>query len=63
VPRPEYIAKADVVAMLRSRQLDSRAEWVDRTLPEFVDVSKNSTLLRTLGIDPTTMPHVDPALE
>jgi len=63
MPRPEYLAKAEVVAMLRSRDLDSRAEWVDRTLPEFIDISKNSALLRTLDIDEATMAHVEPTLE
>jgi hypothetical protein len=50
-----YIAKAAVVATLRSRELHGRADWVDREMPALIDTSKNASLLRTLGIDPATM--------
>jgi hypothetical protein len=49
------IAKAVVVATLRSRDLHDRADWVDREMPALIDTSKNASLLRTLGIDPETM--------
>jgi hypothetical protein len=49
--RPAYVQKAELVAMLRSRQLHDRAEWVDRQLPGLVDTYKNSALLQMLGID------------
>jgi hypothetical protein len=48
---PTYVAKLDVVANLRSRELHDRADWVDRELPAFIDTVKNAALLRTLGID------------
>jgi hypothetical protein len=48
---PAYVDKAKVIAQLRSRQLQARADWVDRELPEFIDTYKNSALLKMLGID------------
>jgi hypothetical protein len=45
------IDKADILAALRLRGLDARADWVDRTLPDHVDTSKNDSLLQMLGID------------
>jgi hypothetical protein len=56
-----YIDKADIVATLRSRGLNERAEWVDRDLPRLVDTSKNAALLRMLDIDAATMTPADPA--
>jgi hypothetical protein len=32
--------------------LDTRADWVERELPEHVDTYENAALLRTLDIDP-----------
>jgi hypothetical protein len=52
------INKADIVAVLRSRDLPDRADWVDRDLPELVDTDKNGALLRMLGIDLATMSPV-----
>jgi hypothetical protein len=57
--RPVYVEKTAVVAMLRSRELHARADWVDRELPGLVDTYKNSALFQTLGIDPATMSTVD----
>ncbi|MGI5212234.1 hypothetical protein [Plantactinospora sp. CA-290183] len=51
-----YIDKAEIVATLRSRGMDSRADWVDRQLPAMVDIKKNSSLLKTLDIHPASMP-------
>ena len=53
---PTYVAKLDVVANLRSRELHDRADWVDRELPAFIDTVKNAALLRTLGIDVVALP-------
>lgn len=53
------IDKAQIIANLRARGLQARADWVDRQLPDLVDVDKNSALLETLGIDPATLPAVD----
>jgi hypothetical protein len=50
-----FVEKAEVVATLRSRDLHSRADWVDRELPAFIDTSKNASLLSTLGIDVAAM--------
>jgi hypothetical protein len=58
---PVYVEKAKLVAILRSRQLHARADWVDRELPQLVDTYKNSALLQMLGIDPDTLPTVDAA--
>jgi hypothetical protein len=55
-----YIDKAEIVATLRARGRDERAEWVDRDLPRFVDTAKNAALLRMLDIDSSTMTAVDP---
>jgi hypothetical protein len=52
---PLYVDKAKVIADLRIRQLHARADWVDRELPELIDVYKNSALLKMLGIDPDAM--------
>jgi hypothetical protein len=52
------IAKADILATLRFRGLHARADWVDRTLPEHVDTSKNDALLQMLGIDPASFQPV-----
>ncbi|MEU4421532.1 hypothetical protein AB0F81_12970 [Actinoplanes sp. NPDC024001] len=46
------IDRAAIVATLRTRGLFERAAWVDRQLPPLVDVARNASLLRTLGIDP-----------
>jgi hypothetical protein len=57
-----YIDKAEIVATLRARGLNERADWVDRDLPQFVDTAKNAALLRMLNIDATTMTAADPTL-
>ena len=54
-----YIDKAEIIARLRSQQLDARADWVDRQLPQIVDTDTISGLLSTLGINPADMPAVD----
>lgn len=50
-----YVDKADVVSTLRSRGLDTRADWVERELPACIDIQKNSALLETLAIDPAIL--------
>jgi hypothetical protein len=55
------IDKAEIVATLRSRGLQDRADWVDRELPDIVDTYKNGALLRMLDIDPAMMQAVDVA--
>ena len=51
-----YLDKTTVVAALRGRHLDDRADWVDRTLPDRIDTGRNSALLNMLGIDTTPQP-------
>jgi hypothetical protein len=58
---PVQIDKAEIIATLRSRGLQDRADWVDRTLPQLVDTYKNGALLRMLGLDSATMTPVDVA--
>ncbi|OLB82315.1 MAG: hypothetical protein AUI14_00850 [Actinobacteria bacterium 13_2_20CM_2_71_6] len=55
------IDKAKIVATLRARGLQDRADWVDRELPDIVDTNKNGALLRMLDIDPAIMQTVDVA--
>jgi hypothetical protein len=47
--------KDEIVAKLRSKGLDTRADWVQRELPELVDTDRNRSLLSTLDIDPATL--------
>jgi hypothetical protein len=44
------IEKVKVVQLLRERGLDARADWVDKTLPEQVDLAANASLLTTLHL-------------
>jgi hypothetical protein len=60
---PTYVDKAEILATLRSRGLHARADWVDRQLPELVDTYSNAALLRTLDIDPASMPPSIPAAQ
>jgi lambda repressor-like predicted transcriptional regulator len=53
------IHRADVIAALRARGLDDRADWAERQLPESVDTEKNAALLRMLKIDFSGMAAVD----
>ncbi|GAA2358750.1 hypothetical protein Cme02nite_34960 [Catellatospora methionotrophica] len=45
------IDKAKVLAALRDSGQDARAEFVDRQLPDLIDIDSNAGLLRTLGLD------------
>jgi hypothetical protein len=45
------VAKSKVLAALRSRGLDDRANWVDRVLPEQIDTARNASLLGLLALD------------
>lgn len=46
------IARYRIVAALRGRDQQSRADWVERELPERVDPARHSGLLATLRLDP-----------
>ncbi len=54
-----HVARAEIIAILRSRGLLDRADWVDRDLPAIVDTSRNGALLRMLDIDPSTLSSID----
>jgi hypothetical protein len=53
------VVRAHVVAILRSRGLNARADWVDRTLPDVVDTESNAGLFRTLEIAPESLLSTD----
>lgn len=55
------IHRSDIIAALRARGLDDRADWAERQLPEAVDTDKNAALLRMLKIDPADMSQVGSA--
>jgi hypothetical protein len=55
------IDKAEIIAALRAKGSDARADWVDRQLPQIVDTYDNGALLQMLEIDLTTMSPVDAA--
>jgi hypothetical protein len=56
-----HVDKVEIIAILQSRGLHARADWVDRTLPSAVDTYENGALLRMLDIDPAAMSPVDAA--
>jgi hypothetical protein len=56
-----HIDKAEIIKVLRSRDLNDRADWVERELPALVDSDKNGALLQMLGIDVAAMSPVDVA--
>ncbi|WP_327007779.1 hypothetical protein OHA72_11175 [Dactylosporangium sp. NBC_01737] len=45
------VAKSKILAILRSRGQNDRADWVDRTMPDEIDTAKNSGLLNLLKLD------------
>jgi hypothetical protein len=49
------VDKQRILQILRDRGLHARAEWVDRELPERVDLEKNAGLLVTLHIKPADL--------
>jgi hypothetical protein len=53
------VHKTEILALLLSRGSEARAAWVDRQLPEVVDVDVNRSLLTMLDIDPATLTPVD----
>jgi hypothetical protein len=49
------IEKSTIVAILRQRNLDDRADWVERSLPAVIDTKQHTGLLATLHIDPADL--------
>jgi hypothetical protein len=54
------VDKRKILQILRDRGLHARAEWVDRQLPERVDLEKNAGLLATLHISPSDLADPQP---
>ena len=46
-----FLHKSVILAELRRRRLDARADWVDRTLPDAVDTVQNAALLKMLKLE------------
>lgn len=55
------ISKTTVVAVLRKRGQHSRADFVDRNLPDRIDPDQHSGLLSTLNLDPAQLTDPGPA--
>ncbi|GAA4958168.1 hypothetical protein [Actinoplanes utahensis] len=49
------IRKAVVIAALRERGQQARADFVDRELPERIDSTEHGGLLAMLHLDPATL--------
>jgi hypothetical protein len=49
------VDKDKILQILRDRGEHARAQWVDRQLPQRVDVEKNAGLLATLHISPSEL--------
>ncbi|WP_170147707.1 hypothetical protein [Micromonospora phaseoli] len=49
------IARHRIIAALRERGQQTRADWVERELPERVDPAKHVGLLATLRLDPADL--------
>jgi hypothetical protein len=52
------ISKAVVIAVLRERGQDARADFVDRELPDQIDTSRHASLLGMLRLDPAELAEV-----
>lgn len=49
------IDKVKILQALRDRGQHTRADWVDRELPDRVDTDRHAGLLATLGLDPAKL--------
>jgi hypothetical protein len=54
------IDKSAIIAVLRARGLDAKADWVDRQLPPLVDTDLNRALLDMLEVEITALPAGTP---
>ncbi|GIE28520.1 hypothetical protein Ait01nite_015650 [Actinoplanes italicus] len=55
------IAKAAVLAALRERGQHGRAEFVDRELPDCIDLKRHGGLLAMLRLDPAELSEDPPS--
>ncbi|GGL16079.1 hypothetical protein [Mangrovihabitans endophyticus] len=53
------IPKAAVLAVLRERGQHARADFVDRELPDHIDITRHAGLLATLRLDPAALSGPD----
>ena len=53
------VPKHVIVAKLRERGKDTRADWVERNLPDDVDVYNNRSLLQTLDLSEADLTEQD----
>ncbi|MEV6847159.1 hypothetical protein [Actinoplanes sp. NPDC051411] len=53
------ISKAVVIAVLRERGQNARADFVDRELPELIDTSRHGGLLAMLHLDLAELAEAD----
>ncbi|WP_165947200.1 hypothetical protein [Micromonospora sp. 15K316] len=49
------VARQKIVSILRQRGQQVRADWVERELPELVDLDEHAGLLATLRLDPADL--------
>jgi hypothetical protein len=54
------VDKDQILQILRDRGEHARAQWVDRQLPQRVDLEKNVGLLATLHISPSELTDPPP---
>ena len=54
------VDKDKILQILRDRGQHARAQWVDRQLPQRVDLEKNVGLLATLHISPSELTDPPP---
>jgi hypothetical protein len=54
------VDKDKILQILRDRGQHARAQWVDRQLPQRVDLEKNTGLLATLHISPSELTDPQP---
>ena len=54
------VDKRKILQILHDRGLHARADWVDRQLPERVDLGKNAGLLATLHISASDLAEPRP---
>ena len=45
------VEKTAVLAALRRQGLEARADWVQLSMPDVIDVRTNAGVLKTLGLD------------
>jgi len=49
------VRKSALLEALRHVGLNERADWVERAMPEDIDLQRNASLFDTLGIDARTL--------